>query len=408
MSLLTLDPPDTTVQKLMMRHQAGERLNDKEWARIQARVTAERETARVGGAVQGSIIPPAPKPAPNMQEQGRMTAQGEQDFNRGYDSVTRAPAAPGAGSVLGSPTGIASPMAAPKAVLDYRATHTEADNAGGPHMGADGQPAYWNTPTQIQGRDASTTATPGIPDGHGVIGGPGEFYISSPGGIVKNADGSRRRFNTMDDVTGYFASAPAQGAASKPAAAGPAAVAAFRGHGAGGSWDAPTLAANPTMDQRKDFIRQSGYGTFLDGPAPAPTATPPPAPAAAPDYTGSDTTAFGGKPLTRRIADWWNKATASNGTPLDTSAPALAGPMSAPDDRSLYDRSSGMPPAYRAMLFPGHGTGSTPTAGIASKPTVKTPTYPGTPTQKVLQAAADRFNPFSALKPNRKIAALPE
>lgn len=68
------------------------------------------------------------------------------------------------------------------------------------------------------GASVSYDPQPGIPNGHGVIGGPGKFFISAPDGIVKDEKGQKRKFASMDEVNAYFGSK--SGAPAAPSAPG--------------------------------------------------------------------------------------------------------------------------------------------------------------------------------------------
>ena len=188
MSATILDAPDATVMAIFEKRRRGIRLTPKEEQRLQARLQAEAETERTGGTVKRSIVPaPAPGSQPmTAGQKGAAEAQAAIDSLRGRDATMRKNGFPGDPTLPPAPSGMDGAISATAKMRrspitnDATTEQKAADNAAGPHMGADGQPATWNMPKRVAGRmngASFDSAAPASTGGISMVGADGQPKI---------------------------------------------------------------------------------------------------------------------------------------------------------------------------------------------------------------------------------------
>jgi hypothetical protein len=285
---IILDQPDQSVRAIYSRKMTGGRLTPAEERRLQARLAAEAETLRVGGTVRHFLEPERNKPLERQltpEQKGVAEEKAALEYLRGRDRIRReaglppllvahgaAPQAavsggtaqpdPKFGSVTnggtpaadgGTPAADGGTPAADGGSRSYgygmdgaiaqsvdnmvRGVRRSpisndapeakkiADNARGPHLGADGFPATWNVPKQIAGGQVMQPPA-NMPSGTTAYRGADGAWKQWKNGAVTNEDVGSGKPIVQPKPT-----APAQ--------------------------DAPTA-------QHENFIRESGYGDFID------------------------------------------------------------------------------------------------------------------------------------------------
>lgn len=228
----------------MEKRRQGIRLTPKEELEFQKRLSVEAQIEREGGRVLESAVPKKPaemtagqKGAAEMQS--AIDARNGQQATLRRNGMTVTPE----GVLQPAPSGIDGAISATakmrRSPITNDATDEQkaADNAAGPHMGADGQPATWNMPKRVAGRfgGASMEGDAGAPDGTIAITGQ---------------DGARKLWNGVG-----FKPAAASAVAAAPAMAAPPPA-------------APAAAQRP-ISEDVAYIEKSGYGDFLNNPVAA-------------------------------------------------------------------------------------------------------------------------------------------
>lgn len=221
MSATILDAPDATVMAIFEKRRRGIRLTPKEEQRLQARLSAEAETERTGGTVKRSIVP-APAPGAQMTpgQKGAAEAQAMIDSLRGRDATMRKNGFPGdptlpPATATGMDGAISATAKMRRSPITNDATTEQkvADNAAGPHIGADGQPATWKTPMRVAGRmngASFDSAAPASAGGISMVGADGQPKIWKNG-----------KFETLAPAapaaaTAFAASAPTPAVVNEP------------------------------------------------------------------------------------------------------------------------------------------------------------------------------------------------
>lgn len=222
-----LDGLDPQLQEIQRKMFAGQPLTPKESARWAQRRAVEQETLRTGGRVTASIDgaqPPPPKAPITPEQAGARDATQARDYVKGQDSVLMAPQKPQM-----SPTG--QPMTRRSQITnDASLEEKQADNARGPHMGADGLPATWNVPKQVVGREGFAR----------------QDNSTGPSSIrMMGADGNWKVWKDGKLQAEDQPQAPADAAAQSQPAAAPAAVAPEQPKPAA----APVPSASPKSSQ---------------------------------------------------------------------------------------------------------------------------------------------------------------
>lgn len=461
----TLDAPDPQLQAIQMKLFQGRPLSKQEQQRWANRIANEKEVARLGGTAKGTVLPPTPRAA------GQAETREAMEYLQGRDDVLKPAGAPAATPGSGPAAG---PSGEPTNPYGFRAggSSLERTRTDGMAIGLDGKPynprggavtdrgpavadrinkngtagfqmappvSPMSNPAAVRpprfpeltnedrarGMTASPEAVPGVPEGYGFVGGPGNFMISGPEGMVTGPDGKRRKFASEDEVMGYFSEL------------------------------SPTTApaAQRSIQEEEDFIRSKGYGDFVDRarsgatvedvqltPAPLPPArrSPPnmnaqaqawfgqggmmPSAASAPRVPpglpsaeavqrsqGADLSGVRGMiqaslttPVSSSVRDAFKPVPRDTGMVGTTYNPASGTPVpgwaqnAMPQPAPAPATATAQPAAPAAPMFPNAiwNTGIVPKGGQA----------------KPYQDAADRYNPFAPTlnRPRRTTSIIPE
>jgi hypothetical protein len=345
MSAPVLDAPDPELQMIQMKLFRGMPLSKNEQVRWANRLAVEKETARVGGTAKGSVVP---QPT-DARAVGRMETQQAQDYLQGRDDV------------LGRNQQVADPRA-------QIATP-------GTRRGGDGMPVTDNQPKMVAGRYNGGNLNEGanLPAGTIAMQGKDGLYKQWQGG---GAGFSDQRYESLEavgqkrpiqpptpELTPQLAQSarealPGQGRMGGRVANAPA---------------APATAPTTTLDQDKEYIRNAGYGDFVDRQqqgAPAPALYPNPVAAGAAEAWRG----MGG--MTPRILP-------PVGMPSPEAVAAAPNPQGSGMNDMLEEARRPATPAVRSAFTPMPQVGQPP---------------------HQLQAAASRYNPFE----KRRVSVLPE
>jgi hypothetical protein len=433
-----LDAPDTELRTLLQKQWSGAPMTAAETRkltqRLAARQQAERETARTGGTVKESIVPPQTSP----RDAGRRDQFQANEYMGGREDEQRRTAA--ANAPTGLPPGQKPIRTSP--ITDGASLEQKAeDNLRGPHRNADGQPANWNMPKGMAGRYNGGNLDEGAKMA------PGTTAMQGADGAWKQWKGGKftdDRFASLEDVGG---NRPIRQPADPKAEAIAREMLPESQKMAG--LDPRQPLPTRSLEEDEAYIRKSGYGDFVDRATQAaaqPPRTVPPASAtmaAASNFRGG----FGGMfPATGPVAP----APAAPGLPspqafagstampgqvplppilqsvMPIAGPQVTQPMTPPNVNpapapATPPVAAAAPAQQPRSLFGADNPGrandinrmasaiqwfTTPPAVPAgmSRP----PTAP-----KQFQAAAERFNPFASTttppeKKRRTVSVLPE
>lgn len=244
-SRAVLKGPDEELRALQYQQQTGGKLAPSEARRLAqklaARESVELETLRTGGRVTRPIG--REQPAATPFQAGQKFEQGRQGFNAGRDSVINSMGDFSYQAIAQDMWDRGKSMRRSPVANDSPLEDKIADNELGPHLGADGLPARWNTPKQIGGRFNGGNLNEGanLP--------PGTTAMMGADGLWKTWQGGRftdQRFASLEDV--------GRGNAIRDQRAGERVRAALPG--------APVPIR--TLEDDREYIRKSGYGDVLD------------------------------------------------------------------------------------------------------------------------------------------------
>lgn len=241
MASTILDAPSPRLRAIFLRRSRGAVLTPQEEREFQNRLHVEAEIKRTGGTVKQSIIPEKPKELTPGQK-GAAEAQAAIDALRGRDATMRKNGFPGDPTLPPAPAGLDGAISATakmrRSPITNDATDEQkmADNAAGPHIGADGQPATWNMPMRVAGRMNGSSFDSAAP-------------VSAGGISMVGADGKAKIWKNGNFET------PASGKTSAPSMAA--------------TPPADPAAAQRPISEDVAYIEKSGYGDFLNNPVAA-------------------------------------------------------------------------------------------------------------------------------------------